>query len=197
MKIKSSTPWCNLYSDESKYNLLIGSSNNQRYFSNVRLAVVFLLLIFIVYLGFPYIKGQSPKVLWLLSSGVCLSVAFAIYFFGGKRFTKDDKNQVKLLVLNQNGSVDCQYGSGIQLEKNSRVGWFGCWLSLENKVSESWSYENRSLETPFITNKECKNRDAKLKFSLFIYRDSVSPRNYSRLCRHILKRTTQVDKREY
>jgi hypothetical protein len=76
---------------------------------------------------------------------------------------------------------ECQFSSNDkrQLSAKSRISFWGCWLVFEKKSSGS-------LESPE------KNRLKKLLVKLtfptyFIFKTSLSPKQYSRLCRVILK----------
>jgi hypothetical protein len=73
--------------------------------------------------------------------------------------------QKQYLVLHPNGQVDCVGGKEYCLHRNSRVGWFGCWLVL----------------IPL------KKRENKSTIRYFIFNDSINPQDRSRLTRHLLR----------
>jgi len=78
-----------------------------------------------------------------------------------------NKYHYELLVLHENGEVDCKQGSCFTLGTNSRVGWLGCWLLLKKeKIAMSNGFTEKQL-------------------SLFFFKDSMSNQDYVRLCRHI------------
>jgi len=89
--------------------------------------------------------------------------------FLGKSYNKKSqiKDHYELLVLHENGAVDCRKGSCFTLGTNSRVGWLGCWLLLKKeKLTASNGFAEKQL-------------------SLFFFKDSMSSQDYVRLCRHI------------
>jgi hypothetical protein len=115
--------------------------------------------------------GSIIVTLGLLALGcLALGIVIALLF---KRSHCADRNQNHLLVLHHSGAVDCQQGTDFNIHPNSRIGWFGCWLTLKQ-------HSNR---VDFVsTDKQIASQ--------FVYRDSVSASDYSRLCRQILKATT-------
>jgi len=80
---------------------------------------------------------------------------------------------MSLLVLNQNGSIEIDAHNPLILHQNSRIGWFGCWLILMPQTKGLSSLPS-----------------AKRTTRLYLWKDSFSAVDYSRLCRHILKNKT-------
>lgn len=76
---------------------------------------------------------------------------------------------------------ECQFSADDkrQLSVSSRIGFWGCWLVFERHSSGS---------AALIKNNLLKRLRVKLTSpSYFIFKTSLSPQQYSRLCRIILK----------
>ena len=83
---------------------------------------------------------------------------------------KEDTCKKQFLVLHDNGKVSVGEQKELTMHLNSRIGWFGCWLTL--------IHVPQGIEpTP----------PKKTIDSLYIFKDQLSSRDYARLCRHILK----------
>ncbi len=83
---------------------------------------------------------------------------------------------------------ECQFSADDkrQLSVTSRIGFWGCWLVFEGKPSGSQKSLGKNLLKTLL-----------IKFSqptYFILKTSLSPKQYSRLCRIILKlnNTTEI-----
>lgn len=85
----------------------------------------------------------------------------------------NNNNNNQVLVLHQSGAIDCQQGTDFTISSNSRIGWFGCWLLLKQNCGQ----------VDFF-------RTDRLTACQFVYRDSVSASDYSRVCRQILRAIT-------
>jgi len=76
---------------------------------------------------------------------------------------------------------ECQFSANDkrQLSHSSRIGFWGCWLVFERHSSGS---------ATLIKNNLLKSLQVKFTLpSYFIFKTSLSPQQYSRLCRIILK----------
>ncbi|MFB0980456.1 MAG: hypothetical protein QMC62_06040 [Alteromonadaceae bacterium] len=76
---------------------------------------------------------------------------------------------------------ECQFSidDKRQLSVTSRIGFWGCWLVFEKHSSESKDTLKKNLLKTLL---------AKLTLpTYFIFKTSLSPKQYSRLCRIILK----------
>lgn len=168
MKIRNSTLWCNLYSTASKSNICIKQS---RYRHLLLLSgVVFFNLLLISYLTYAYHFVLVIVVLTL----TLLSVLIA----------KQGKEQLVTLqmILDEHGICSFKHMLGntvnstvdskeqFQLLASSRYSFFGCWLHIVPLSSLSSSY--------LLPNVISKRRK---KAWLFIYRDSLSAEDFSRL----------------
>lgn len=161
-------PWCNLYSNASKYNLCIKQSSNRSIF--LLSGYIFFNLLLISYTTYAY---QFVLVIVVLTMTV-ISVLIA------KKNTK--KLTTLQMNLDENGVCSFEYmlepsvvstvdvKEQFQLLASSRYSFFGCWLHMH-------SFES-------LTNTINKKHKKK---QLFIYRDSVSPEDFSRLSQVIRK----------
>lgn len=110
MKTKNLTPWCNLFSIESKYNILIGPSRYKKLFfgavlyaSTILVLSVFEQVYIEVYLVYFYLLGPRT----FLSPLFVHNQYFSI-------------NNMGLCVFDNNNEL--------QLHPSSRVSFLGCWL---------------------------------------------------------------------
>lgn len=171
MKIKSLTPWCNLYSTASKYNLCIKESR-YRYILLFSSAI-FIGLLLISYATYAYHLVLAVAVLTLTV------VSFLIATNKPVQLTKLqvtlDEDGIFSIVNNYNKTTgnSLQVKEQFQLLVNSRYSFFGCWLYMS--------------PLPITINKKTP-----IKY-LFIYRDSLSAEDFSRLSQVIrkLKDTTE------
>jgi hypothetical protein len=76
---------------------------------------------------------------------------------------------------------ECQFSANDirQLSVMSRIGFWGCWLTFENKTIKKSFFK-------FLISKLISPR-------YFIFKKSLSPKQYSRLCRIILKLNNTTD----
>jgi len=80
--------------------------------------------------------------------------------------------QEQYFVLHPNGQVDCLAGKEYSLHRNSRIGWLGCWLIL------------------IPLNKSSTKKTDKKNIRYFIFNDSISHQDYSRLTRYVIRAKT-------
>jgi len=167
-------PWCNLFSTASKYNICIKPS---RYRNLLFLAAsVFFSLLLISYTTYAY---QFVLVIAVITITI-MSVLIAKQ--RNEQFTSFQ------LIVNENGVCSFEYmlentdectvnsKEPFQLLTSSRYSFFGCWLymaPLSNLSSSGF--------LPNTINKKCK------KARFFIYRDSLSAEDFSRLAQVIRK----------
>ena len=174
MKTKNLIQWCNLFSNASKYNICIRPSR-YRNLLLVSSGVLFSLLL-ISYATYAY---QFVLVIAVLTITV-LSVLIA---------KKKDEKFTKLhFLLDEEGVCSFQYTPENKLEStadrkeqfqlltSSRFSFFGCWLCMAPLSTLTLS-EN----LPCAINKRRKKK------LLFIYRDSLSAEDFSRLSQVIGK----------
>ncbi len=173
MKTTNLMPWCNLFSTASKYNICIKPS---RYRNLLFLAAsVFFSLLLISYTTYAY---QFVLVIAVITITI-MSILIA-----KQRNEQLTRFQV---IVNENGvclfeymlenTDECTVNSkeSFQLLTSSRYSFFGCWLYMVPLSNLSSS--------GFLPNTINKNR----KKRLFIYRDSLSAENFSRLAQIIRK----------
>ncbi len=168
-------PWCSLYYNASKYSLQITKS---RYKACLYSALgVVLFLFFVLYFTLYY----------LFSLGI---VSTGIIFIGAYLANVDrDKSASKsAFYLDMKGEITFQRNcpflahcfqleantlvqSVLKLQAHSRVGFLGCWLVLACKQ------EHFSQGLP--------QRKKNKPYTIFIFKDSFSPQDFSRLTRII------------
>jgi len=174
VKTKNSIPWCNLFSIASKHNICIKPS---RYRSLILLGgCVFFSLLLISYVTYAY---QFVLVIAVLIITV-MSVLIA----------KQSNEQLATLqiTLDEHGIFSFEYRlektgestvdtkEQFQLLATSRYSFFGCWLHLVPLSNLS-----SSATLSYSIYKRRKNK------RLFIYRDSLSAEDFSRLSQVIRK----------
>ena len=164
--------WCNLYSTASKYNICIKQS---RYRNFLRLSGgIFFSLLLISYATYAY---QFVLVIAVLTMTL-LSIWIAKKRQGQLirlQFTLDE-NCVCLFNDAPESTVESTFDKKeqFQLLASSRYSFFGCWLHM-TALSNMYSPEP-------LPNKILKSSKKKL---LFIYRDSLSSEDFSRLTQAI------------
>lgn len=173
MKTKSSTPWCNLFSTASKYNICVKQSR----YRNLLLAgsgVGFSLLL-AVYLTYSY----------HLILIITVVTATLISLFMAKNH--EPKLVSYQIELNENGICSFEYTHENMLNKtlasreqfqllpSSRFSFFGCWLHM-SPLPTSHSPE---LLISSVTKSDKKEW-------LFIYRDSLTSQGFTQLS-HVIR----------
>lgn len=174
MKTKNLILWCNLFSNESKYNICIKES---RYRNLLLLnSGVFFSLLLISYVTYAY---QFVLVI------VVLTITIMSLFVAK---SKDEQLTKLHLILDEEGVCSFEHATvnkigstadikeQFQLLTSSRFSFFGCWLCMA-------PLSNLVLPEilPNAINKRRKKR------LLFIYRDSLSAEDFSRLSQVIRK----------
>jgi len=201
VKIQSLTPWCNLYSIESKYNIFVKPSRYKTIFYSV-IPLCFVVISYI--LQFSVASTNTWLVLFLLSLSTFIYTlvwlannpsskrSSSIYAFAlnenGQCYFLDNLPKENGFVLAKQFTDQC-----LQIQQSSRVGLWGCWLNFE-LVKEGLT--NESLTNENLTNENLTNDDfiyncRTKNISLFIFKDSVSSLDYARLCR-IIKHLNSV-----
>jgi len=185
VKIQSLTPWCNLYSIESKYNIFVNASRYKTIFYSVA-PLCFVVISYI--LQFSAVSTNTWLALFLFSLSsfiytlVCLAnnpsrkrssskYAFALTE-NGQCYLLDNLPKKSGFVLAKPYTDQC-----LQIQQSSRVGLWGCWLNFE-LVKEGLVKEGLTSDD-LISSYRAKSN------SLFIFKDSVSSLDYARLCRII------------
>lgn len=174
MKIQNSIPWCNLFSTASKYNLCIKES---RYRYLVILSgCTFSILLLIIYVTYAY--------LFVLVSVIFIITLLSL--FSTKK--KNEQLSTLQIIVDELGvcsfeniiekkaesDKDLKEKEQFQLLSSSRYSFLGCWLYL---VPLSNLYSSSFLIGRLGTKPEKKR--------LFVYRDSLSAEDFSKLSRVI------------
>lgn len=158
MKTKSLTPWCNLFSTESKYSITVRKSR----YKLILFSVCTLVLLILTLISFTYAYQFSLAV-----------VIFVVLFLGGVIARKNEQDIVSRFELSFEIGNDgiCSFEDSLhrieqfQLLRSSRFSFLGCWLFLQPTTSKA------SFNT--------KAHHAKKR--IFIYRDSLTEQDFSRL----------------
>lgn len=161
MKTTNLTPWCNLFSTALKYNITLRKSRYQLVLGvGCAVTLVILPLIFVTY---AYQLGLAIAIIFVFLSAIWLA-----------HTKKHQQNIISRFELNNEGV--CSFETSMhriehyQLLENSRFSFFGCWLFLQPTTNNSCVKAGGNL---------VNNSDVKKQF--FIYRDSLSDQDYSRL----------------
>lgn len=119
MKTQNSTKWCNLYLNESKYNLVFRRSRYQR-------AVYFgLLLSLVLLIVVSYTYAYQIALLYAVLAFIGLSL-----YLGNKDTQSADA--IGALDIDETGTIRVnQEAQTYQLLNSSRCGFLGCWLNLQ------------------------------------------------------------------
>jgi len=159
VKTTNLTPWCNLFSIESKYSICIQKSRYKTLvFAGSLAALVILPLLFFTYAYFL-----------ALTLVVIAAVLFSVYVSN----SGTPLDFVNTFELSEQGI--CSFAESdehYQLQESSRFSFLGCWLIFQPISLSHLQYNmNTNLDKKQIT--------------LFIYRDSLSAQDFSRLAKVI------------
>jgi hypothetical protein len=154
------TPWSNLFSTASKSNICVKKS---RYKVALTAGATLLLFLFIlVFFTYAYHLALVISV-----------VAFVL--LAGMLSKKPSNEVLCVFELNDQGLCSFSDNAQYQLQESSRFSFLGCWLVLQPLTSE------------ITVNSNMKNKKHSNKTMLFIYRDSLSKQDFSRLTNTISK----------
>lgn len=173
MKTTNLTPWCNLFSNESKkYNICIKQSRYRNLLFLGSCIVFSLLLISYVTYAYQFVLVIVVLTITLLSVLIAKKRSEQLTTL---HFTLDENGVCSFEYTLENkieSPVDIK--EQLQLLVSSRFGFFGCWLHMA-------PLSNLSSPAPYAINKKRKKK------WLFIYRDSLSVEDFSRLSQVIRK----------
>ena len=152
MKTVNLTPWCNLFSTASKYNITVNKPHYK----------------VIVYLGVVLILALLLLTFFTYAYHLALTVAVVSTILLGFLLTKQSRQQVIISTFELTEQGQCLFkdGSNYQLHLSSRCSFLGCWLVLQPLVTAGIF--------PVV-----KINNGKELF--FIYRDSLSKQDFSRI----------------
>jgi hypothetical protein len=144
--------WCNLFSNASKYNISVRASRYKRVLYGLVSLVVCLILIIVF--SYAYIVALVILV-------ICLGIiSFYLSLNNYSPFTH-------CLTITSEGHVSMHNEAmTYQLLATSRLSFLGCWLKLQKS-------SNLNKPTPITEQANYKQ--------LFIFRDSLSGQDFSRL----------------
>lgn len=178
MKTSNSTPWCNLYSTESKYDICVKQSRYRNLLWLSSCLFFNLLLISYVTYAYQFVLVIAGLTITLMSvfiarkkNGQLTKLQFTVDEYSICSFEYPLENKAENTVVS-NVSRKEQF----QLLASSRYSFFGCWLHMA-----PFSHLSSSALLSYAINKKPKNK------WLFIYRDSLSTKEFSRLSQVIRK----------
>ena len=160
MKTVSLTPWCNLFLTESKYSISLTRSHNKALLYAG--SATFILLISVVLFTYAY---------HLALAGAFVTV---LLLSGFKQVNVNKKPCISMFELTSQGLCCFDQQHIYQIQASSRFSFLGCWLVLQ-------LISNNQLHT--------NSKKNKAKKVLFIFRDSLSAQDFSRITRVIAQMT--------
>ena len=176
MKTSNSTPWCNLYSTASKYNICVKQSQYRNLLWLSACLFFNLLLISYVTYAYQFVLVIAVLAITLMSiliakkgNGQLTNVQFTVDEYSICSFECPLDNKAENTVVSNVSRKE-----EFQLLASSRYSFWGCWLHME-----SLSNLSSSAFLSYAINKKSKNK------WLFIYRDSLSTQDFSRLSQAI------------
>lgn len=170
--MKNSTPWCNLYSSESKYSIAIRSSKFSKQLRYYIAGLFFILSAVIV---------QALSFTLALSS--TLSIAFIITVplllimdgFNTQCISHFADNN---MLLSESGVLSVAENRHYQVSNDSLIFPFGCALSLQAIDSDNVLFKTLTMSNSYLIKNKHKKR-------VWMYKDSVNDASYRRVCRII------------
>lgn len=158
----NSTTWCNLFSTASKYNISVQKSRYQLLLY-AGIATIFI-LVAMVFLTYAY-----HQVLVIAIVAVLLISLF-------RRSENNQQQSILTFELTSQGQCLFDDQTCYQIQASSRQSFLGCWLVLQ-LLPNNQVFSNAKNSNP--------NR------LLFIFRDSLSSQDFSRLSNVITQRHYQ------
>ena len=162
MKTVNLMPWCNLFSAASKYSICVGKSH-YRVLLYTGTTVIFSLLLLIFFTYHYHIALAIAALVMML--------------IGGLLVKKSNHLQIiSTFELGYQGRCTFHNEGDYQLQENSRFSFLGCWLILQPvpTISTVFNAKNNNSTTLF-----------------FIFRDSLSKQDFSRLSQVITQLNCQ------
>ncbi len=154
MKIKNSTQWSNIYSNASKYNVNVKDSRYKLAFYGF-LAVIASLVILVSF-TFQYILALSLAIISVISLSLFVSI-------------NNNKPITNSFILTSVGEIFLNKEQrSYQLLVGSRHSFIGCWFVMIPNHTTHSQHDMSSKTTPK---------------QLFIFRDSFTKQDYSRIGR--------------
>ena len=122
----------------------------------------FAYLLVVLFVSFSFFELNPPLVQLFAVSFIVLLICILVVFSTKIiHFHPNDGDFIQEVVIKLDGHVEVEHNQ-YEMHVNSRVGLLGCWLTLQNG-----EHNKLKLDT------------------LFIVKNSVSNKNYARLCRII------------
>ena len=163
MKTVNLTLWCNLFSTASKYNIQVKKSHTKPLV--IFGSSVFIFLLLLLHFSYAYYLALAIASLTL----TVLSILFTQQSTQKitQQFTQQSDKQIRVLYqfeLTSQGICTFDDEGYYQLQANSRCSFLGCWLTLMPITTKNTLFFGKYKQ-------------------LFIFRDSLSEQDFSRLSR--------------
>jgi len=169
VKTANLTPWCNLFSTASKYNICVKKSRYRALlYAGSALAFVLLPLVFFTY---AYHLALAMTVIFFVLLGLLLVDR------------RSSSVIVSMFELDSHGLCSFDGIEYYQLQASSRFSFLGCWLTLQPMTAQPITAVGSMFNA--------KNNNSKTRF--FIYRDSLSQQDFSRISRVITQLNSQLN----
>lgn len=148
----NSTPWCNLFSSASKYSISVNKSRYQ----------------LLLYAGIPTIFILVAMIFLTYAYHLALVIAFIAMLLISLFRRRESKHQQNVSTFELTSQGQCLFDdqSCYQIQASSRQSFLGCWLVLQ-LIPNNHVLFNTHNSNP--------------KRLLFLFRDSLSPQDFSRL----------------
>ena len=158
MKTRNSTPWCNLYSTELKYNVTI-TPTYYAFYSYV-VAFIATFCFFLVQFTYAYYVAVVLVSIMVFLLGFLLNSAYVVQNKWLNFVYKHNTKANKVITLSQ--ARECEFNNQYWIiDARSRISFMGCWLVL-NAHSQPQVFER-----------------------VFIFKSSLDAKDYARLYRVI------------
>lgn len=177
MKTANLTPWCNLFSTASKYNIGVKKSRYKvLLYTGSAVAFILLSLTFFTY---AYHLALAIAVIGLVILGLLLPNKSA------QAVICSNVNVLNIAVssfeLNSQGICSFDGNNYYQLQASSRFSFLGCWLVLQQLTAQPLTAQPITTVNSMFNAKSSINKSNNTKTRVFIYRDSLSNQDFSRL----------------
>ena len=170
--MKSSTPWCNLYSSESKYSIAIRPSKFSQQLGYYITGLFFILSAVIVQ-TLSFTLGLSSTL--LIAFIITLPLLLIIKYFNTECLSHFAEHN---MLLSESGMLSIAANGHYQVSNDSLIFPFGCALSLQEIDRDNLLHKQLNLAGHcFVKNKPKKR--------VWVYKDNVGDDSYRRICRVI------------
>ena len=170
--MKNSTPWCNLYSSESKYSIAIRPSKFSKQLRYYITGLFFVLSAVIVQtLSFTLALSSTLLIAFIIT----LPLLLIINFFKTECLSHFAENN---MLLSASGMLSIAANGHYQVSNDSLIFPFACALSLQEIDRDNLLHKRLNLKGNCLVKNKSKKR-------VWVYKDNVDDDSYRRICRVI------------